>query len=134
LAKRRRPRDMERATQLHGIRCALEQELQFRKPLRPVVPEPVPARKSLRVQLGWIPHTEFHSYAGHNDPGLDRRALVAGILATDPDEEAADCKRFGDCAWIGAALLAHLPCGETHLVAVLDHLQRRNLLLVLGCI
>ena len=132
LARRRRSRDVERAAQLHGILGALEQELQFRQPLRPVVPEPVPARKFLRVQLRWIPHAEFHSDAGHDDPGPDRRALVARLPAEHSDEKVADCRRDGDCAGTGAALFGHLPSGETHLDAVVDHLQRRRLLLVPG--
>src|SRR5205823_2077640 len=48
LAQRGRFRAVERAAQLHGIRRALEQELQLRQPLRPVVSEPLPARAPLR--------------------------------------------------------------------------------------
>ena len=63
--------------QLHRIRRALEQKLQFRKPLRPVVPEPVPARTSLCVQRRRLPLAEFHSHPGDHDPWPDRRALAA---------------------------------------------------------
>src|SRR5256884_9679870 len=77
LAKRGRFPGVEHTAQLHRIRRALEQKLQFRKPLRPVGPEPVPARTSLCVQRRRLPLAEFHSHPGDHYPWPDRRALAA---------------------------------------------------------
>ena len=51
------------ATQLHRIRRALEQELQSRQRLRPVVPEPFPARAAVCLQQRRVPDAQLHSHA-----------------------------------------------------------------------
>ncbi len=64
------------ASSLHRLSRPLEQEQQPRPGLRCVVPEPVPARASVRVQRGRLPDAEFHPHAGHHDPGPVRRGMV----------------------------------------------------------
>src|SRR5207247_464308 len=101
LAKRGRFGGVERATQLYGIRSALEQELQFRKPFRPVVPESLSSRASFYLQRGRLPHIEFHPYAGDDDPRPDCGELAARIPAEHPDEKVVDCWLGGNCSWFG---------------------------------
>ena len=68
---------------------ALEQEQQSRQRVRPLVPQSVPARETVRRQWRRISDAQLHPHARHHDPRPGRRPLAARVGARDPDAAAA---------------------------------------------
>src|SRR5262249_43312916 len=59
------------------FRRALEQEHQSGMAVRPLVSEPIPARKAVRVQWRWVCDTQLHPDARHDDSWFDRGQCVS---------------------------------------------------------
>ncbi len=114
------------ASSLQRLPLALGQELQRRLGVRPLVPQPVPARAAVRIQRGRVRHAQLHpdprhdaARAAHGDVA-ERRAVHGGQAARD------DRRRHGP-----HSARAHLPVDrplphrQAHLDAGLHALQRR---------
>ena len=59
------------------LRRALEQGRELLGPVRPLVPEPLPARGAVRLQRGRLPDAELHPHPRHHDPGPPGRRRPA---------------------------------------------------------
>ncbi len=70
----RRPQRL--APSLLRLRGPLEQEQQPGLGVRPVVPQPLPARKTVHLQRRRLCHAQLHSHARHHDPRPNRRRLA----------------------------------------------------------
>src|SRR5882724_9910967 len=96
---------------LQRIDGALEQECEFRKCFRPMVPESFSADEAVCVQRGRIPDAEFYSDAGHDDFGIDCGAMVARGGAEDSVSKVAAGGSCRNRCGIAAACGGDLPGG-----------------------
>ena len=92
------------AAPAHRLRGALEQERELLGAVRPLVPEPLPARAAVRLQRRRLPDAELHPHARHDDPRPARgrrpaqRPLGAATRAAGWCSRASRASRRAACS------------------------------------
>src|SRR5258706_15235620 len=97
-----------------------------------MVPESFSADEAVCVQRGRIPDAEFYSDAGHDDFGIDCRAMVARGGAEDSVSKVAAGGSCRNRCGIAAACGGGLPGGYAVLGARVGIVLRGELFFVVG--